>query len=351
MAFDNHSASNTSPQWSFTTEINDPPYIPNNPSPTNGAIDVDINADLSWTGGDPNGDTVYYDIYFGTISPPPLIFQNYSLTSYDPGTMQYNTNYYWKIKAIDVHGAATMGPEWNFITEQEPLNYPPEFSNENPLNGATNVPITTSSLSVYISDKEGESFNWSIETSSNIGSSYGAGENNGSKLCSVSGLIYGTTYKWYVNATDSGSGETSMEIYTFTTESASNNPPNKPIINGPVGGNIGISYTFTFTSTDPDEDDVKYYIEWGDGTSSESIGFQASGSSYSDEHTWYITGYYVIKAKVKDIYGAESEWATFEVSMPRNKVVNFLFLRLLNNHPCLFKFIFTMFQRLGLFLK
>jgi len=351
VAFDNHSASTESSLWSFTTEINDPPYVPSNPSPTNGATNVDINADLSWTGGDPNGDTVTYDIYFGTISPPPLIYQNYSYTTYDPGAMQYNTNYYWNIKAIDIHGATTIGPEWNFITEQEPSNYPPEFSNENPSNGAANVPITTSSLSIYISDREGESFNWSIETSPNIGNSNGANENNGTKSCSVSGLDYSTTYTWYVNAVDSGSGETTSEVYIFTTESASNNPPNKPIIDGPISGNIGISYTFTFTSTDPDEDDVKYHIEWGDGTITDSIGFQASGSSYSEKHTWYIIGSYVIKAKAKDIYGAESDWATFEVSMPRSKVFNILFLRLLNNHPYLFKLINTMFQRLELFLK
>jgi len=349
VAFDNHSASTYGPIWSFTTEINNPPYTPSSPNPQNGATNVDIESLLSWIGGDPDGDLVTYDIYLGTSSPPPLIVLNYTYTTYDPGTLQYNTHYYWRVNAVDIYGAPSMGPEWNFFTEDEPLNYPPEFSNENPLNGATNIPIATTSLSVFISDREADNFDWTIETSPFIGNSGGVNENNGTKICSISGLTYNTTFTWYVNATDSGSGETTTEIYTFTTESSSNSPPNKPIINGPINGNIGISYTFTFTSTDPDEDDIKYYIEWGDGTTTDSIDFQASGSSYSDKHTWYITGSYVIKAKAIDIHGAESEWATFEVSMPRNKAVNLLFLRLLNNHPYITKLLHIMFQRLGLF--
>ena len=348
VAYDNHSASTTGPLWSFTTEINDPPNTPSSPSPANGATNVDINAGLSWSGGDPNGDTVTFDIYFGTSSPPPLVISDYLYTTFDPGTMQYDTSYYWKINAVDVHGASTMGPEWNFVTEEEPLNYPPEFSGENPSNGATSVPITTSSLSVYISDREGENFSWTIETSPNVGGNSGSNENNGTKVCSIYNLDYNTTYTWFVNATDPGSGQTTSKIYTFTTESTSNQPPNEPDINGPISGNIGTLYTFIFTSTDPNEDDVQYYIEWGDGTITDWTSFQSSGSSYSGQHAWTTTGYYIIKAKAKDSNGEESDWATFEVSVPRSKAVNTLLLKLLNNHPYIFKLLQTIFQRCGL---
>lgn len=38
---------------------NEAPYEPSNPSPANGATGVSTTTDLSWTGGDPNGnDTV-----------------------------------------------------------------------------------------------------------------------------------------------------------------------------------------------------------------------------------------------------------------------------------------------------
>jgi len=91
--------------------------VPSNPSPANHATGVSIHADLSWTGGDPDaGDTVTYDVYFGTTPTPPLVSTNQSATSYDPGTLSYNTKYYWKIVARDNHGATATGPVWDFTT-------------------------------------------------------------------------------------------------------------------------------------------------------------------------------------------------------------------------------------------
>jgi len=330
---------------------NQAPNTPSNPNPVNGSANVDINADISWNCSDPDGDTLTYDIYFGTTSPPPLVYSNYSYTTYNPGTMQFNTTYYWKIVAVDFYGASTTGPEWNFKTVEKPVNYPPEFSNENPANGATNVPVTTSLLSIYISDKEGDGFSWTIETSPFIGSSFGENENNGTKNCVISGLELNKTYTWFVNATDSGSTQTTTKIYTFKTETVFNNPPSKPIINGPVNGVVGVSYTFTFTSTDPDGDNIKYYIDWGDLYVTNWTLFYESGDSYSEKHQWMITGDYLIKAKAKDTKNAESEWATLKVSMPRNKDANFLFLKILNRYPVLFGLLKISFQKIYLLLK
>jgi hypothetical protein len=97
--------------------VNNPPYAPYNLSPANHAIGVSINADLSWTGGDPDaGDTVTYDVYFGTTSTPPLVSNDQSGTTYDPGTLAYNTKYYWKIVARDNHGMEMQGPVWDLST-------------------------------------------------------------------------------------------------------------------------------------------------------------------------------------------------------------------------------------------
>jgi len=96
---------------------NNPPNLPSNPSPANHATGVSINTDLSWTGGDPDaGDTVTYDVYFGTISSPPLVSTDQSETTYDPGTLSYGTKYYWKIVATDSHAASAEGPLWDFTT-------------------------------------------------------------------------------------------------------------------------------------------------------------------------------------------------------------------------------------------
>ena len=71
---------------------------------------------------DPDGDTVTYDVYFGTSSSPPLVSSGQSGTSYDPGEMSITT-YYWQIVAYS-RDAKTKGPTWSFTTETH-FNLPP----------------------------------------------------------------------------------------------------------------------------------------------------------------------------------------------------------------------------------
>lgn len=325
VAWDDHNHTTEGPIWDFTTEgPNNPPNIPSNPNPPNGAVDVDINADISWTGGDPDpGDTVTYDVYFGDSSPPSLVVSGQSDTTYNPGTMSYLTTYYWQIVSWDNHGASTSGPEWDFTTEDEPSNFPPVFSNEDPPHGSTDIPTTITSLSVLIEDPEGDSFDWSIETNPDIGSNSGTGEYNGVKTCTISNLEYDKTYTWYVNATDSGSGETSEEVYTFTT--VANSPPGIPNIDGPPSGKAGTEYEYTFNAVDPNDDEVFYWIDWGDGQTEEWIGPYDSGDDVIVKHTWSEKGIYTITAKAKDVFDAEGLEGTLEVTMPMNKAFNFNF--------------------------
>jgi len=122
--------------YTFTTKANQPPYVPSNSSPPNGATNVSIPLELFWTGGDPDpGDTVTYDVYFGTISPPVIMVHNLSATSYNPGTLLYQKTYYWRIVAWDSHNASTAGPIWNFTTEQQPDTTPPQVEITTPQKG------------------------------------------------------------------------------------------------------------------------------------------------------------------------------------------------------------------------
>jgi hypothetical protein len=118
-----------SPTFHFTTEENQPPYTPNDPDPADGATGVAINDILSWSGGDPNyGDKVYYDVYFGTSNPPPIVAEDISNTAYDPGEMELDTTYYWQIISEDSQGETAIGSIWEFTTEEE-SNAPPTRPN------------------------------------------------------------------------------------------------------------------------------------------------------------------------------------------------------------------------------
>jgi len=99
-----------------------------------------------------------------------------------------------------------------------------------------------------------------------------------------------------------------------------NDPPDAPVIDGPTSGKAGIEYNYTFLSVDPNDDDIYYYIDWGDDTNSGWIGPFESGETAIESHTWSEQGTYTISAKSKDTRGAESDWGTLPVTMPLNQI-------------------------------
>jgi hypothetical protein len=65
---------------------------------------------------------------------------------------------------------------------------------------------------------------------------------------------------------------------------------------------------------DPEGDNVFCLWDWGDGTESGWLGPYASGAEICVTHAWSNEGSFSIRVKVKDEYGAESEWSeTFSI--------------------------------------
>jgi len=120
-------------------------------------------------------------------------------------------------------------------------------------------------------------------------------------------------------------GAVPTQITGFVIPYSLNDSPDKPIIEGSSNGKAGEVYEYTFITSDPEGDDVYYWIEWGDDTVEEWIGPHASGKSVTLGHSWSKKGNYTIGCKARDIYDAESDWATLEVTMPKNKAFNFNF--------------------------
>jgi hypothetical protein len=126
-------------EWQFTTQ-GVVPSIPVNPTPTDGATDIATNTDLHW---DDSSGATSYDIYFG-ISSPPLWSDNVSISSYDPGTLNPNTVYYWRIVAKNPHGEAS-GSEWQFTTLAETYS---QMLWANPGSGSAHLWTLNSSLGI-----------------------------------------------------------------------------------------------------------------------------------------------------------------------------------------------------------
>lgn len=91
------------------------PMQASNPDPYDGQAGVSTTAVLSWTAG---LNAASHDVYFGTDNPPPFV-QNQTSTTFEPGTMAYDTMYYWRIDELNTTGTTT-GIVWSFITLPSP---------------------------------------------------------------------------------------------------------------------------------------------------------------------------------------------------------------------------------------
>jgi hypothetical protein len=135
---------------------------------------------------------------------------------------------------------------------------------------------------------------------------------------------------------DDDSGINSGSAYLFKPLNG-NGPPHAPDIDGQISGSAGTEYRYTFNAVDLNKDDVKYYIDWGDG-GSQTTAFSPSGTDVKVKHTWSKQGTYTIKAKAKDIHGLVGPEGLLKVTMPRNRATsNVLFYRFLEQFPILQK--------------
>ena len=104
--------------WSFTT-----PGAVGNPQPAYKAADVQLNAILSWT---PADSATSHQLYVGTDneavrtasmgSPEDKGSKALGAESYDPGLLDADTRYYWRVDQVDAQGNTAKGPLWLFTT-------------------------------------------------------------------------------------------------------------------------------------------------------------------------------------------------------------------------------------------
>lgn len=100
------------PAWQFTS--NAPPYEPSSPAPPDGAEHISLRPLLSWTGGDPDGDTVTYTVAIGIESSPPVVGVTEE-TWYAVSLLEEETTYTWRVTAVD-ELSQTDGEAWSFTT-------------------------------------------------------------------------------------------------------------------------------------------------------------------------------------------------------------------------------------------
>ena len=307
--------------WSngLSVYVNSPPYSPSDPEPEDGATDVDVNADISWSCSDPDDDNITYDIYFEAYdsTPDELVSNNQTECWFDPGTMDYSTHYYWQIIAWDEYGLSTEGIVWDFITGSEPNNppFPPIIYEEN------------ESLFMFSIDPDGDDIFYLID--------WGDGYIDDWFGPYLSGEILEINHEWSepgtyeikAKAKDIHGAESNWsEPYIIIIE---NHAPYAPTITGITSGRPNIAYDFTFNAIDPDRDNIRYIINWDDGNM-DTTGFNLSGADVNVSHSWSGTGSYECSVHAEDKYGALGNETTFTIIIKKSKSIqNNLLLKIL----------------------
>lgn len=220
VAKDGKGGTRESAVWSFTTLNYEPGEI-SLTAPDDAEPDVALDASLIWEAPyDQDGDTLTYDVYFGTDADPSAIVSNGQInTTYSPSLTE-NTTYYWKIVAHDGKGGMGYSPVWSFTTLSS-NNPPGAFSLTYPANGAINIAHDDTLLTWNASsDPDGDPVTYDVllSTSSNPTTVVSTAQAGTSFAPS---LLQGYTYYWKVVAKDDKGGTRESETWSFTTVPAS----------------------------------------------------------------------------------------------------------------------------------
>lgn len=114
----------------------------------------------------------------------------------------------------------------------------------------------------------------------------------------------------------------------------SNTAPDVPTITGETHGKVRTLYTYSFITIDPEEDEIRYWIEWGDNKTTNTT-YYKSGQEVNISHIWGNKGTYNVRVKAIDEHHKESDWANLSVTMPCSYNIPFqqFWMKLLERFP------------------
>lgn len=235
---------------------------PENPTPTNGAREQSLNPILGWSGIE-DGREVTYTVYMGTS--PTSMPKEYTVIKNSlilPTGLDQATTYYWKVEASDGDKTST-SDVWSFTTQERP-NRPPNRPQEpRPMYGAKDVAIRPT-LSWSSEDPDGDTIEYTVYLSTNSSSEPLEYKTSEKSLSVPSNLSSGITYYWKVEASD-GRLDNTSDIWSFTTQSGPNCPPNKP--RDPKPNNYAkdqpTNPVLSWHSEDLDGDPITYKVYMG----------------------------------------------------------------------------------------
>jgi len=198
--------------WSFGI----PPKTAYLPEPADAAESIDLNSDLSWTGGfEAKLHTVYFGNNFDDVNNAAGGLPQ-GTTTYDPGPLELAKTYYWRVDEFDAI-TTHKGSVWSFITQGA-------VGSPMPANGAvdiTQTPVLTWAPGVF-ADSHQVYFGADPDAVKNADTSspeYKGSGNLGSESFEPGQLEWNTTYYWRVDEANNANADSPWTgpLWSFTT--------------------------------------------------------------------------------------------------------------------------------------
>jgi hypothetical protein len=202
-AFNAADTSAYGPVWSFTT-VN----AINNLAPANGAVNQEVNVILDWTAF--SGITGYLYEYdtSPTFNSPNLFNGTIGATSQvTTSNLQFNTTYYWRVRAFNASDTSAYGPVWSFTT----INF---ITHLTPANGSIGTTLTPTLDWAAFSGILGYQYRYSEDSTF---ATANLGVLGAISQVTLPTLLYGTQYFWSVRAFHAADTSDWSNKWNFTT--------------------------------------------------------------------------------------------------------------------------------------
>ncbi|WP_340105580.1 T9SS type A sorting domain-containing protein [Rhodohalobacter sp. 8-1] len=219
-AFNDGGAGEWSDVWTFTT-MDEPITVPEKvtlSSPSDGAQDVDASPLLSWESVE-GAESYRLQVTDGTdFSTIVTDLTDLSDTNEELDLLAYETEHFWRVRAVNEAGEGEWSDAWSFTTQEEPMTIPDAPVLISPEQNATDIELSASlewsaadGAETFILElSENIGFSNLVENASDIpGTTFQTGDLNGL-----------TTYFWRVRAVNEVGISNWSETRQFTTMEA-----------------------------------------------------------------------------------------------------------------------------------
>ena len=122
-----------------------------------------------------------------------------------------------------------------------------------------------------------------------------------------------------------------MSVVSSVAINTVNEPPEKPIITGPKEGVPNVKYNFTFLSFDPEGSNITYYVVWWETWlewDDDKFGPYPSGTNITVKYAFIGRFSASIEAQSIDELGQKSDWAFWEIVIPRTRATIYSLIHL-----------------------